>query len=1160
MNNLDLELPKHSKYKKLVENIMQNKEDDLSIIGLTLSQKAHMIYSLSYYTKKSAGIFCSNNMQAKKIVNDLKFYADESIEIIYMPAKEIIYYDIEVKSKDLENQRILALKKILSKKHCIIVSDIETLSQDMFDKKIYDNLGINIKIGDTIDTIKTSETLIKLGYNRCDTVEGKGQFAIRGGIIDVYSTTSNYPNRIELFGDEVDSIREFDIISQRSVKNVEKLNIDFSSEYIFTKEQIQFVINKLEEFAESKNINNDLKERIYKDINDLEEGNYENKVEKYFNIFNESIGNKEITLLDYLEDFVIYIDEPQKCYEKIRNVNFENIETLKLLAEKDTICIDFASKNKTFEEIEIKIKHMINVYLETINTDRILHAKRKEYSFSCREVNFFRSSMDILIQDIKRYKKEQKIVLLVYPTDAKVEQIKNVLENLKYKVKIIENINKKVIELNSSKIYITKGILSNGFEYEDFKLVVIVEQVSLPELKHKSNTAKNHIGQMINTYEELEIGDFVVHINHGIGKYLGIETIEVQNKLNDYIKLEYESGSVLYIPITQLDSIKKYSYKDGQNPALSNLGTKKWQKTKHKAIKHIELIADELVELYAKRQKLKGFSFLEDEVWQKEFENTFKYELTVDQKIALDEIKEDMEKLVPMDRLLCGDVGYGKTEVAIRAAFKAVMSSKQVAYLVPTTVLCLQQYRTFKERMEPFGIKVEFLSRFKTKTEQNKILKKLKSGEIDVIIGTHRILSDDIIYNDLGFLIIDEEHRFGVKAKEKIKMLRQNLDVLSMTATPIPRTLHMSLIGIREMSTLTEPPLERIPVHTFVLEYNEDIIKNAIERELSRNGQVFYINNRVENIEEVTKKVRSISGSARVAFAHGQMSPDEIEDIMIDFMEHKIDILVCTTILESGIDIQNANTIIIENADRLGLAQLYQIRGRVGRSSRLAYAYITFNKDKIVTEVAEKRLRAIKDFTEFGSGYKIALKDLEIRGAGSILGTVQHGHVAEIGYDLYVTMLERAINKRKEERFSNIDKDKVKIDNIFSEEEKEVKIDVEVTAYIPSYYIKNELEKIKVYQSISNIKKKDEIMDLIDELIDKYGELPKEVENLFKIVEIRNMCRKIGIESIIQTNNYINFKPCNLKFWLTNENNNDILSSVQLSIEKIDIMLKNKES
>ena len=605
---------------------------------------------------------------------------------------------------------------------------------------------------------------------------------------------------------------------------------------------------------------------------------------------------------------------------------------------------------------------------------------------------------------------------------------------------------------------------------------------------------------------------------------------------------------MLYVPIAQLDCVGKYVCDDGAKPKINTLGSKEWEKTKTKVKAHVKEIAKELMLLYAKREKMTGYAYEKDTPWQKEFEDSFEYELTNDQKTSLEEIKEDMEDDKPMDRLLCGDVGYGKTELALRAAFKAVMNSKQVAYLVPTTVLALQQYRTFEKRMKDFGVRVEFLSRFKTKKEQTQILKDLVDGKVDILVGTHRILSKDVFFKDLGLLIIDEEHRFGVKDKEAIKILKETVDVLSMTATPIPRTLHMSMIGIRGMSTLSEPPMERLPVHTYVLEYDRNVVKEAIEKELSRDGQIIYLNNRVSKLDEIVANLRELVPYARIGVAHGQMSPDMVETVMLEFMEHEIDIIVCTTILESGIDVANANTLIVEDADTLGLAQLYQIRGRVGRSNRLAYAYITYPENKSLSEESQKRLKAIKDFTEFGSGFKIALRDLEIRGAGNLLGREQHGHMAKVGYELYLALLEKAIREEKE------GKDAVAKEEVF----KEVKMDINVSAYISDLYIKDPIQKIDMYQKISDIKNQEESMEVVDELLDRFGDIPKETENLIKIVEIRNKARMLGITRILATNRMIKFEPMNYKITLTNDISNDILIRVQLEISKLENTIKEK--
>ncbi len=1128
MNQLVVNLPKHSKYLNLLNDIKSDKID-LSVFGLTDSQKAHMVYSLNVYSNKPSCIVCSNNIQAKKMMQDLKFYSE--IEIVYFPAREIVYYDVEAESKEIENARMYAIQRIISGDNIIIITTIDSILQKMLPIEKFKNLSLEFNIDSKIDINDLLTKLTNLGYERCTNVEGKGQFAIRGDIIDIFSINNDMPNRIELFGNTIDRISSFDVETQRSMGTVKTFNLQFASEFNITETQTNNVIDKLKNLLSSK-INSELKNVVLKDIETLENGEGKNLVDKYFELFFKDT----VSFIDYLDNYTIYIDEPVKCIEKSKYIIYENVETLKLLSEKNHLYIPYTHQMYMYEDVELKFKHLVNVYLERMNTDRVLHAKRKEVIFSCREVNFFRSSMDILIQDIKA--REENVILLVYPSAARVHQVQNMLIDSKIKVIYLDDIFG--TELKAGKIYITQGILSGGFDYDDFKLTVISEPVSGTLSNVRKLKKSNFIGQTINSFEDLVIGDYVVHESHGIGIYRGIETVEVEGVTLDYIKIEYLNGSYIFVPISGLDSVKKYMCDDDTLPKLNSLGNKEWSNTKRKVKQHVEEIAKELVLLYAKRDKTRGFAFSKDTPWQKEFEESFEYELTEDQGISINEVKKDMEDIKPMDRLLCGDVGYGKTEVAIRAAFKAVMDNKQVAYLVPTTVLSLQQYNTFKKRMEKFSVKVEMLSRFRTAKQQKKILEDLIDGKIDIIVGTHRILSKDVFFKDLGLLIIDEEHRFGVKDKESIKTYKETIDVLSMTATPIPRTLHMSMIGIRGMSSLTTPPLERMPVHTYVLEYDSEIIKNAIERELSRDGQVFYINNRVDNIEEITNKVRSLVPYAKVEYAHGQMSPREIEDIMSRYINHEIDIIICTTILESGIDIQNANTIIIENADKLGLAALYQIRGRVGRSSRLAYAYITYKKNKSLSEVAEKRLKAIKDFTEFGSGFKIAMRDLEIRGAGNILGKAQHGHMASVGYELYLSMLEKAIKQEKEGKLE----DSINL--------QEVKIDIPISAYIPNSYIPNLMQKITMYHKISEAADEQEIINVVDEFLDRFGDLPKEVNNLIKIVEIRNLCRKIGITKVYIKNNYVFLESDkysnSLKYYI---NSNDLLLFIQINLKEL---------
>ena len=1139
MNPLLAETLDNMSYQHILENVTLN-EKALSMIGLSDVGKAYMIAKLTSDQKKSAVVVCSNSFTANKMLQDLKFFSD--LDIVYFPAKKLQYYDIEAENKDFANLRLETLEKMQSKSKHIVVTTIDALLMKMLPRKKMISESMKLKVGDSISLSDFAQKLTHFGFERYENVEGKGQFAIRGGILDVFPIQSEFPYRLELFGDEIDQIRTFDVMTQRSLDTVNEMEIGCAREGNLDKIDLDSMLEQLRKtILENKTMPEALKENIRKDIGKIEQNQLENVLDKYFSL---AVSNYE-TIMDYMDDHEIYFDEPLKLEEKEKNICYENLEMIKILAQKEYVYIPFVNQYLTYEDVLKRMQSLPCMYLQMLEIDKKLNQNRKCFYFDIKEASFYRDSMEVLLNDIQNAK--QKKIMLVFPSEARVKQIKNYLSENHIPLKMLEKNEK---SLKKGMVYITQGILSSGFSSEELGILLIAESISgVNYVKEKpKKLQKSTLGKKINTYADLEEGDYVVHVSHGIGIYRGVQTISVQGVTKDYIKLEYSNGGILYVPINQLDSVGKYVCDDEAKPKINSLGTSEWEKTRSKVQKHVQEIAKDLVLLYARREKAKGFAFQKDTPWQKEFEDSFQYELTPDQKTSLQEIKKDMEEEKPMDRLLCGDVGYGKTELALRAAFKAVMSGKQVAYLVPTTVLSLQQYKTFYDRMTKFGIKVEMLNRFRSAKEQKEILKGLIDGKIDVVVGTHRLLSKDVFFKDLGFLIIDEEHRFGVKDKEKIKELKETIDVLSMTATPIPRTLHMSLIGIRQMSTLTEPPIERLPVHTYVVEYNDALIQNAIENELARDGQVIYLNNRVNELDDVVLRVRKLVPNARIGVAHGKMSPVEIENAMLHFMNHDMDLIVCTTIFESGIDIPNANTIIVEDSDRLGLAQLYQIRGRVGRSNRLAYAYITYQKNKQISEVSEKRLKAIKDFTEFGSGFKIALRDLEIRGSGNLLGKEQHGHMAKVGYEMYLNLLEKAIQEEK------MGKNVSDLEEI----QKEVKMDIEVSAYISDRYIKDPIQKILMYQEISDIQSKEDSLDVIDELIDRYGDVPRETENLIKIVEIRNEARKLGITRIIASANVIKFEPLNTVIRLTNPTNGDILVHVQLEINKLKSMLEEK--
>lgn len=848
------------------------------------------------------------------------------------------------------------------------------------------------------------------------------------------------------------------------------------------------------------------REVLPEDIEDIKNGKYLNKVDKYFDTFYE----EQAIFLDFLpENCTLFLDEIHKIKARMDNIKKDNESITKSLIEKQKIIPDSLKNMIDYKKFINSLDKTQVVYLEAQDIgfidEKSIHAKRNGYSFSYREVNFFRSGLDLLFQEIQKEVKRGKQIVILGGTP---ENSKKIAESL-----ITQEINTKYYEelegdLIKGQVAVSPGIIENGFEAFDTNLIIyFLEEIFTTKKKRVNNTVFRESQEVI--FSDLKIGDYVVHKTHGIGQFVGVDTIYADKITKDYIKLKYKDDDILYVPTNQLDNIRKYiGVGDDSIPKLNSLGDKSWAKTTKKVKSNLQEVARGLIELYAKREKMKGYAFSKDTPWQTQFENSFAYTETDDQIRCIDEMKKDMEMPKPMDRLLCGDVGYGKTEVAIRGAFKACMDQKQVAYLVPTTILANQQFESFRERMKEFPIRVEVLNRFRTKKQQTEIIKKLKLGEIDIIIGTHRLLSSDVEFKDLGLLIIDEEHRFGVKSKEKIKQLKENIDVLTMTATPIPRTLHMSVIGIRDMSVIYEPPQNRKPVQTFVLEYDEEVIREAITRELERGGQVFYLFNNVEGIESKAVEIQNIVPDANVAYAHGQMTGNQIEDIMEDFINGNTNVLVCTTILESGIDIPNANTILVENADRLGLAQLYQIRGRVGRSDKQAYAYIMYRRDKILSEVSDKRLKAIKEFTEFGSGFKIAMRDLEIRGAGSVLGEMQHGHLAQVGYDMYCKILDEVVREMK---------------GIEVQEEIDVQIDINISSFIPDEFIDNSSQKIEIYQNIALCKSEVDIQNVIDDIIDRYGRLPKEIENLLEITRIRNLCKKVGIIRVSQKNNKIVF-------------------------------------
>lgn len=1082
MNFLIKTLEENKKFQELTKQI--SKTGPIAISGLVDVEKLHVLAGIFNETKRPMVLVTYNEIQARKLYQDLKKLIKQTY---FFPKKEITSYDYVAQSKEIEYKRIDVLNKMyLAKKQkepIIIVTTIEAVMQKMVAKDtLYQNV-IDFEVGKTylLDGIK--EKLVGLGYERSDLIENKGQFSIRGGIVDV-GLSEKIGVRIEFWGDEVDSIRFFQISSQRSTEMLKEITI-FPAHELIVQDLSEAVKNIQEKYPEE-----------IEDIELIKNGDYISKINKYFNEFYEN----QASFLDYMSDeYLLLLDEKSKINQRKTNIIEDNNKLIASLIEKEKF-VPEAIENISKFEYNFEEKQII--YLE--QNDSIKNIQK--YYFETREINFYNLQLDLLLADIVTYQKNKKKVVLLAGNEISAKKLCDILKENQINYKHEQEAE----NVKPGEIIVTIGGFSSGFENYDLNLIVVSLQNNFEEpVKRKKKLSSTFKDSEKIVFADLKPGDIVVHQTHGIGQFIGVNTITADGVTKDYIKIKYRNDDILYVPTNSLDSVRKYiGGGDNSSPRLNKLGGKEWSATTSKVKKNLEAVAKDLIELYAKRQKIKGFSFSPDTPWQKQFEDSFPYTETDDQLRCIQDVKKDMEKPQPMDRLLCGDVGYGKTEVAIRAAFKAVMDQKQVAYLVPTTILANQQYEEFKTRMQEFAINVELLNRFKTKNEQDEIIKKLKLGEVDVVVGTHRLLSEDVNFKDLGLLIIDEEHRFGVKDKEKIKKLRTNIDVLTMTATPIPRTLHMSIVGVRDMSVIYEPPHNRKPVQTYVLEYDQEVITEAITKEIERGGQVFYLFNQVEGIEKKANEISMLVPEAKVGFAHGKMSGRELEEIMESFINHEINVLVCTTILESGIDIPNANTIIVENADRLGLAQLYQIRGRVGRSDKQAYAYITYKRDKLLSEVADKRLKAIKEFTEFGSGFKIAMRDLEIRGAGSMLGEMQHGHMEKVGYDTYCKLLDEVIKEMQ---------------GIEVVEEQDVQIDLAVSSYIPDNFIENSSQKIEIYQNIALCRTEEELQNVIDEVIDRYGRLPKELENLIDIARIKQLARKANILKIAQRENGIVF-------------------------------------
>lgn len=1092
-----------------VQNSLTKYKGPICINGCVDSGMVQVMYGLSDGFKNKI-IVTFSEQKAKEIYQDYKCFDDN---VVYYPAKDFIFYNADVHGSLMVKERIATIKAIIESEEVTVVTTIDGLMNKIIPlKHIKDNV-IRLSVGMQIDLEQYKKQLIAIGYDRMPQVEMPGQFAIRGSIVDIFPMTEEVPYRIDLWDEDIDMIKTFDIESQRYIEQVDSVAIYPASEMVIDEERLKSGIERINsEMTEyesklRKDFKTEEAHRIKTIINEFVEtvglGITNVSLDSYVNYFFE----KSDSLIDYFntDNTVFFVEEPRRVLDHAEVVETEFRESMVHRLEKGYVLPKQTDVLIESREIVAKLGQRKTVIFTALEQNLKEFDVSSTYYIQMKNVNPYNNSFELLVKDLKSYKKQKyKVVLLVASTSRGTRLAKDLQEfelNAFY-----SNDNDRVV--TAGEIMVTRGNIHKGYEFPLVKYVVITESDIFGTKKKKKRKSSTNPKQKIQSFEELSIGDYVIHENHGLGVYKGIEKIEVDKVIKDYIKIGYSGNGNLYILATGLDMIQKYAGADSKKPKLNKLGSPEWNKTKQRVRGEVKEVAHELVELYAKRQAKKGYIYGEDTVWQKEFEEMFVYAETDDQLRAIQEIKEDMESEKIMDRLLCGDVGFGKTEVAIRAAFKAVQDGKQVAILVPTTVLAQQHYNTFVQRFKDYPLKVDLMCRFRTPSQQKATIADLKKGFVDIVIGTHRILSKDIAYKDLGLLIVDEEQRFGVTHKEKVKQLKENVDVITLTATPIPRTLHMSLIGIRDMSVLEEAPVDRMPIQTYVMEYNDEMIREAVSRELARNGQVYYVYNRVNNIEDIALNIAKLVPDASVAYAHGQMSERKLEHIMYDFINGDIDVLVSTTIIETGMDISNANTMIIHDADKLGLSQLYQLRGRVGRSNRTAYAFLLYKRDKMLKEVAEKRLTAIKEFTELGAGFKIAMKDLEIRGAGNLLGAKQHGHMEAVGYDLYCKMLNEAVMKLK---------------GIDVEDSFETTIDLNVDAYIPPFYIKNEAQKLDVYKRIAAIENQEECSDMEDELVDRFGEIPKQVKMLLKIALIKSIANKAYITEVSGNRREIRF-------------------------------------
>ena len=1099
-----------------LQDILQQKQE-LAIYGLYEGQRTLVTAALfdSRQTDCLLAI-CDTSKRAKELWEDLSQLLPED-DVLYFPALEMIPYEVLAQSNELECKRVEVLTRLLqvqAGKRTIVVTVMDSLSKKLLPPAMLRQGIKTLRVGDVVEPEQLRKYLVDYGYEGVEQVEQPGQFAVRGGIVDIYSPRENNPVRLEFFDDEVDSVRPFDVKTQCSIEKIQEFTLVPAREFFLTDEQRQHgMVQIREEFAQQLEQlkgkkNREPIERLQSKVGELleklQQGLYFPGIEQYQNYF----FPQAVSLLDYLPaNCLVVLDEANRIQEAEEHQQKERLNSFADLLAKGSVLPGQSEYFYDLNSLASILQQPEHICFSLLPKASVFQCEtNKMYTVECQTIPPFFGNPQLLLDELRNWKRLNYRVIILLTSITKGQRLQQMLEENDLTATWIDSPKYAA----PAHIYLLKGNISHGAQFSQSKLVLIAEtEVFQQQKKRVNKKIFKEDGQKIAHLDDLHIGDYVVHLNHGIGRYLGIERLTVADVERDYLIVKYSGEDKLYIPVEQFDLLQKYVVGEGKAPKVNKLGSGEWAKTKSRVKASVEKIAEELLKIYAKRQSQEGYSFSPDDQWQKEFEEAFPYVETEDQLKAIEEVKRDMMRPTVMDRLICGDVGYGKTEVAIRAAFKAVNDGKQVAILVPTTVLAQQHYNTFVERFTPYGVKVEMLSRFRTAKEQKATIEGLAEGTVDIVVGTHKLLNKSVSYHDLGLLVIDEEQRFGVTHKEKIKGLRTQVDVLTMSATPIPRTLHMSLVGIRDMSIIETPPQDRYPIQTYIAEFSPELIKDAIRRELGRNGQVFLVHNRIDDLDRVAEMISQLVPEARILVGHGQMKEQELENIMMAFINHEADVLISTTIIETGIDIANANTLIVDEADKMGLSQLYQLRGRVGRSNRVAYAYLTYQKDRTLSQLAEKRLAAVREYTELGSGFKIAMRDLEIRGAGNILGAEQSGQVAAVGFDLYCNLLDDAIKELKGEQRQN---------------QQQVEIDLQISALIPDYYIRDSAVKLGIYQRIQQCRSASKLLLLEDELVDRFGDLPQETINLFRIAELKTICINGKMASLKQKGGIVELK------------------------------------